>query len=138
MNSNPAMQNVGVRFWTGAAAFHRDIRKYRNYGFTFEVIGAIATDAVFEIQSAPPSAADDCVPQNVWTDVDAIPTCAGEVLAAGVDATFTIPAGTPVNSIGFGTLPCRPDAFIRPAAISGTTANVVITFIGGGPIGPGG
>jgi len=132
MNTNVGIQNEGVIAWDGLASFPRDIRKHARFGFSFEVTDVIAVDAVFNIQSAPPSDEDDCVAGD-FVPVAEVPTCAGPAEPAA-QATITIPAGTPVGTICAGTIPCRPDAFIQIASASGDTDNVSIVMIRQGPV----
>lgn len=134
MNSNPAIQNQANIAWDGAAATLHDIRKHVNFGWQFEVVGAIAVDAVFKIVSAVPNAANDCVPAAGRTDVPAIARCDG-ALVPGEVAEVTIPAGTPVGTVCSGTVPCRPAAFLGLAAVSGTTENVRAIMLRQYPIG---
>ena len=131
VQSNPAIQNVPMVAWDGAAARPGDVRNFVRFGWSFEVIAPIAVDAVFRVQSAPPSAADPCVP-DVFTDVDEVATCQGEAVG-GLFAEVTIPAGTPVGSICSGTIPCRPNAFVRLNSLSGTTASVLAILLRQGP-----
>lgn len=131
MNNNPGIQNIAVRAWNGTTAFARSIREFNHFGFVFEVIGAIAADAVFKVQAAPPSVGDPCVAGD-FVDVEAITICQ-EPLAPGTLATFTIPAGTPIGTICAGAIPCRPNVFVRLATVSGTVANVIANFLLQGP-----
>lgn len=131
MNSNVAIQNEGVVAWNGLASFPRDIRKHTRFAWSFEVTAAIAVDAVFNIQSAPPSDADPCVP-GVFVPVPEISIC-DNIAVPGPQATVTIPAGTPIGTICSGTIPCRPDAFVQLTAASGTTASVTAVMVRQGP-----
>lgn len=135
MNINVASQNNGLLAYTGinaaALAPAIDIRRHVNFGFTFQVKAAVAADAVFEIQAAPASAGDPCVP-GAFAAVPEVPVCD----SAGVPAAnsrITIPAGTPVGSICTATLPCRPNAFLKVVAVSGTTDSVVVVATLSGP-----
>src|SRR5262245_59611131 len=118
MNINVATQNQGVLAFANAAAIGSvggavDLRHHVNFGFTFQVIADIAADAVFEVEAAPASDADPCVP-GAWHDVAEVMSC--DWLTAGPPATkseIKIPAGTKAGSICTATLPCKPDAFIR-------------------------
>lgn len=132
MQSNVGIQNNATIAWDGAAAFAHDIRKFVRFGFSFEVTGVIAADAVFKVQAAPPSVADKCVP-GAFVDVAAITICQAPV-AAGALAEFRIPAGTPVGTVCAGTIPCRSGAFIRLASVSGTTGNVKAVLVRQGPM----
>lgn len=134
MNSNVGVQHQAVVAWTGAAAIARDLRRHARFGFVFEVTGAIAVDAVFGFEAAPASDADNCAP-GAFADVEEIAICNWNNPNLDLGrATVTIPAGTPVGTICAGTLPCKPDAFIRPEVISGTTANVRIVLVLDGPM----
>ena len=132
MNSNPAIQNVVSRAWDGSAAYAAEVRKFSDFGFSFEVIATITTDAVFKVQAAPVSAGNACNP-GTFADVEAIPTCAGEALADGELAQIVIPAGTPIGTICSGTIPCRA-AFVRLASVSGTVASVLASHVRQGPL----
>lgn len=131
MNSNPGIQNNATIAWDGTNAFAKDITKHVHFGWAFEVTGAIATAAVFKVQSAPPSANDPCVP-GAFTDVPAVGICQPPV--QGALATVTIPAGTPIGTVCAATVHCRPNAFVRLASVSGTTANVKAVLIRQGPM----
>lgn len=132
MNSNVGIQNVGTVAWDGVTARGYDIRKYVRFGWSFEVIGAIAADAVFNIQSAPPSEGDNCVP-GAWVAVPDVAICDRPAVPAA-QAIVTIPAGTPIGTVCAGTIPCRPDAFVRVNPAAGTTANVRAVLIRQGPM----
>lgn len=132
MNSNVGIQNEGTIAWNGTTSFARDIRKHVRFGWSFEVVTAIAVDAVFNIQSAPPSDADNCVP-GAFVPVPEISICDRPAVAAE-QATVIIPAGTPAGTICAGTIPCRPDAFVRLVPASGDTANVRAVMVRQGPM----
>lgn len=132
MNTNPGIQNNATVAWNGTTARPMDIRKYVNFGWSFEVIAALGADTVFKVQAAPPSPGDPCVP-GTFADVEAITICQAPV-QDGALATFTIPAGTPVGTVCAGTIPCRPGAFVRLAAVSGETADVLAVGIRQGPM----
>lgn len=132
MNPIPNVQNVPVMAWDGTAATARDITKHTRFGFTFEATADIAADAVFTVQSAPPSAADPCVP-GAFTDVEEVPICTA--VAAGTLAQITIPAGTKKGAICHAGLPCRPDKFIKLVAAGGDTANLIGLMVLSGPTG---
>ena len=131
MNSNPGIQNNGTLAWDGTTAAAKDITKYVHFGWVFEVVGAIAADAVFKVQSAPASAGNPCVP-GAFTDVPAVGIC--EAPAQGALAQVTIPAGTPVGTTCAVAVHCRPDQFVRLASVSGTVANVRAVLIRQGPM----
>lgn len=132
MNNNVAIQNEGAVSWTGAVMIPRDIRKHTRFAWSFEVFGVIAADAVFNIEAAPPSAGDPCVP-GAFVAVPEVSICDLPAVP-GPQATVTIPAGTPVGTICSGTIPCRPNAFVRLNPASGTVANVRAVLIRSGPM----
>lgn len=129
VQSNPAIQNVPSLAWDGTASYPGDIRKFVRFGWSFEVLTTLAADAVFNIEAAPASEADPCEP-GAFTAVPEVATCQGE--AVGAQATITIPAGTVAGSICSGTIPCRPNAFVRLTHISGG-ANVRAFLVRQGP-----
>lgn len=130
MNNNIMIQNVPAIAWDGTDSFGFDIRDYAKFGWGFEVVGAIAADAVFTAEAAPASDADDCV-AGAYVPVAAIATCSGGAVAG--DQTMTIPAGTAIGTICGGTVPCFADAFMRLAATSGDTQNVRVVMLRHGP-----
>jgi hypothetical protein len=137
MNLNVAAQNQGVLAWRAVAASNInpgiDLRHHVNFAFTFQVIDAIAVDAVFEFVAAPPSDADPCVP-GPFVDVEEVLTCRaswGTMPAA--ETKITIPAGTPEGSLCTATLPCKPNAFIKVQPVSGDTGMLHVVAILGGP-----
>jgi hypothetical protein len=132
MNHNVGIQNVGTVAWNGAAGRAFDIRPFVRFGWAFEVIAALGADTVFKVQSSPASEADPCVPSGVWTDVEAVSLCDAPAEAGDI-ATVTIPAGTPVGTVCAGTIPCRPDAFVRIQGVSGEVADVLAVLIRQGP-----
>lgn len=135
MNTNIAIQNVATVAWDGTTARAADIRPFTLFAWSFEVTADITTDAVFIVESADPSVADDCVP-DTFSNVQDIVLCQspGNTSTAG-DATITIPAGTVAGTILGGTIHCRPAAFVRLAADSGDTANVTAVIVRHGPTG---
>ena len=126
-------QHEGVIAWDGTTSYPRDIRHFVRFGFSFEVVAAIAVDAVFNIEAAPASAADNCAP-GTFAPVPEVSICDSPA-EPGPQATITIPAGTPVGSICRGTIPCRPNAFIRITPVSGDTADVRAVMVRSGPRG---
>jgi hypothetical protein len=133
MNYNYAIQNSGIVAWSGTVGTPVDLRKHVGFAFTFEVTADIVTEAVFHVESAPASEADVCLP-GTFVPVAEVLTCValwGTVPAP--NATIVIPAGTKKGQICSGTLPCKPDAFIRLAAGGGDTANVRAVVILHGP-----
>lgn len=135
MNLNTAVQNPGVLAFTGinAAAVSAavDIRRYNNYAFTFEVVAALAANTVFNVQAAPPSDADPCLP-GTFVDVPEVLTCTGVGIPAP-NSHITIPAGTPIGSICTAALPCKPDAFVKVVPVSGDTADIRVVVTLSGP-----
>jgi hypothetical protein len=129
---NQSVQNVSTRSWDGSAAYAKDLSHFNNFSWSMEVTADIVTDAVFNFESAPASAADRCVP-GTFTDVLEIARCTKP--AAGAKVGVTIPAGTKAGTICAASLPCKPDQFVKPKAISGDTANVVMTLLRSGPSG---
>lgn len=132
----PVQVNIGIGTtgtiaWDGTTAFPMDIRKHIRFGWSIEVTGAIAADAVFNIQSAPPSDANPCV-AGTWVAVPEVSICDFPAVP-GAQAKITIPAGTPVGTICSGTIPCRPNAFVRLVSSAGTTANVKVVALRQGP-----
>lgn len=131
MNSNIGLQTTGLIAWSGTTSFPRSLGTHTRFAFSFEARAAITADAVFHVQSAPPSAADKCLP-GTFTDVKEVAVCVAPAVPAGV-ATITIPAGTLAGAVCSGTLPCKPDEFIQLVPISGDTANVRIVLLLQGP-----
>jgi hypothetical protein len=130
MNINVATQSAGVLVFAGTTSSAVDIRHHVYFAFTFKVTAAIATAAVFEVQAAPPSAGDPCVP-GAFVAVPEVPICSSLAVPA-VNSRITIPIGTPIGSLCTATLPCRPAAFLKVIAVSGDTANVqVVTTLSG-------
>lgn len=122
VQSNITGQNVITYAWDGAAAagngFAQPINKFTRYAFSFEIVAVPAADIVIEFDSAPPSAADPCIP-GAFTPVEAVPMCENPALAG--NAQMTIPAGTPIGTVCGVALPCRPDVFVRPRIVAGGT-----------------
>lgn len=133
MNLNGASQHQGLIAWTGTAAVPIDIRHHVHYSFTFHTTAALAADAVFNVQSAPPSAADHCLP-GTFVPVAEVLTCVADWgTVPGPQATIVLPAGTPAGSVCTAALPCKPDAFVKLVAGSGPTASVEAVAILSGP-----
>lgn len=130
MNHNPGIQNTGLIAWNGTTSFIRKITDHNNYGFVFEVVGALAADAIFKFNSHPPSAGDPCVPGDA-TIVDEIQICQAPIVP-GTDAEFRIPANTPIGTVCSVALACYPDEFISLQHVSGG-ANVRAVLILNGP-----
>jgi hypothetical protein len=130
VQKNWAIQNQPRVAWTGAANRPIDIRKFVGFAFAFEVTTDLTADAVFAIESAPPSLADHCVP-GAFTSVPEIANCTGE--AVGTVSQVTIPNGTKAGTVCTGTIPCRPNAFVRLVAVSGPTNNVLAAAVLSGP-----
>lgn len=132
MNTNVGIQNVGSVAWDGLVSRAYDIRKFVRFGWSFEVIAALAADTVFEVEAAPASDADPCVPGD-WADVPEVSICDLPAVP-GAQSLITIPAGTPIGTICAGTIPCRPNAFVRIVPVSGDTADVRAVLIRQGPM----
>lgn len=133
MNSNVGIQNVGTVAWDGTASFAADIRKFVRFGWSFEVTVDLAADAVFNVQAAPPSDADPCVP-GAFAAVPEVAICDIPAEPAA-QATITLPAGTPAGTICAGTIPCRPNAFVRLTPVTpANAANVKVVLIRQGPM----
>jgi hypothetical protein len=135
MNLNVASQHAGVLAFTGinAAAVSApvDIRRHVHFAFTFQVIAALAADTIFNVQAAPPSDADPCLP-GTFVDVPEVLTCTG-IGTPLAHSHILIPAGTPIGSICTAALPCRPDAFIQVVPVSGDTADIRVVVTLSGP-----
>lgn len=132
MNLNYAIQNSGVLAWSGTAAAPVDIRKHVGFAFTFQTTADLAADTIFNVQSAPPSDTDPCVP-GTFVPVPEVLTCtANWGVVPGPQASIMIPNGTKKGALCTAALPCKPDAFIQLAAGSGDTAKVqaVVTLHG--------
>lgn len=129
VQSNPAIQNVPSLAWDGSTAAAADIRHFNRFGWSFEVLTTLTADAVFNVQAAPPSASDNCVP-GTFEAVPEVATC--QDADAGPQATITIPSGTEAGTICSGTIPCRPNAFVRLNHVSGG-ANVRAILVRQGP-----
>jgi hypothetical protein len=132
VNLNYAIQNSGRLLWDGAASAAIDIRHHVGFAFTFEVMNDLANDTIFNVQAAPPSDADICVP-GAFVPVPEVLTCVADFAAVPApQATIMLPAGTIAGSLCTATLPCRPDAFIALAAGGGDTGSVraVVTLHG--------
>jgi len=125
---NYGLQNQAQTAFAAAAVASApvDIRGYVGFSFTANVITAIATDAVFNVQAAPPSDADPCLP-GTFVDVPEVPICSVPAVPAP-QSTFAIPAGTPAGARCSIFMPCKPDAFIQVLPVSGDTANVEIVI----------
>jgi hypothetical protein len=134
VNSNIAIQNVGTLAWDGAQSFSFDIRKFTRFAWSFEVVGPITVNAVFGFEAAPPSTQDPCVPGQ-FSPVAEIALCSQPAFtnAPSEPARVTIPAGTAVRTICGGTIPCRPNAFVRIVPISGSTSSIRAVMLRQGP-----
>jgi hypothetical protein len=131
MNINVASQNNGLLAFSAAAAASPpiDIRHHVNFGFTFHATADLAADAVFNVQAAPASDADPCLP-GAFADVPEVPLCSNGAVPAP-NSHIVIPSGTPAGAICTATLPCRPGAFIKVLPVSGAGVDVVVVL--GGP-----
>lgn len=130
MNFNYSIQHQGLVVWDGAAAHPVDIRKHVGFSFTFEVVADLAADAVFNVQAAPASDADPCVP-GTFVPVAEVLTCVSDWGAqAAPQATIILPAGTKKGQICSAALPCKPDAFVQLVSTTGASVRVVATLSG--------
>lgn len=131
VNSNIAIQYVPTVAWDGTTAFGFDIRKFTRFAWAFEVTADLAADAVFNVQAADPSAADNCV-AGAYGPVAEVATCDATAEAAA-QAQITIPAGTVAGTVCTGTVPCTPGAFMRMNHVSGGE-DVRVAMVRGGPM----
>jgi hypothetical protein len=134
MNINTASQNAGVVAWDGLAVHPVHIRNYNNFSFSFLATADIVADAVFEMQAAPASPADPCLP-GTFVDVPEVQTCvaAFHPVTPAAKTTITIPAGTKKGAQCSAAPPCRSGAFLQLKVGSGDTAKVLATAILSGP-----
>jgi hypothetical protein len=134
MNINYASQNAGVVAWDGTAAYPVHIRNYNNFAYSFHATADIVADAVFEVQAAPASAGDPCLP-GTFADVPEILTCVAAFVPAVPDTktTITIPAGTKKGQQCSAAIPCRSGAFLQLKVGSGDTAKVQAVAVLNGP-----
>jgi hypothetical protein len=132
MQSNVGIQNQGVIVWDGAASYPRDITKHVRFGFVFEIVTTLAADTIFNVQAAPESAADPCLP-GTFVPVPEISICDIPAVA-GPQASVFLPAGTLAGTICAGTIPCRPNKFVQLVGGGGDVANVRIVMVRQGPI----
>lgn len=131
MINNPGIQTPGVIGWDGTTAYARRINDYVDFGFVFETVADLTADAVFAVQFAPPSTADDCVP-GAFVDAIDNAVCAGPDFVPGGPALITIKAGTPAGSVCSATVPCRGGKFTKLRAVSGA-ADVRAVILTQGP-----
>jgi len=130
MNLNGASQNQGIIAWSGTASAPIDIRKHVSYSFTFEVTADLAADAVFNVQSAPASDVDPCVP-GTFVPVEEVLTCtAGWGVQPLPQATIVLPAGAKKGSICTAALPCKPDAFVQLVGVGAANVRAVAVLSG--------
>lgn len=130
MNLNGASQHQGVLAWSGTASTPVDIRRHNNFSFTFQTTADLAADAVFNVQSAPPSDADPCVPGS-FEDVPEVLLCMATWGATpGPKTEIVIPSGTKKGAICTAALPCRPDAFVQLVGTGAATVIGVATLSG--------
>ena len=133
MNLNGASQNQGLIAWTGTAAVPIDIRRHVNYSFTFKVTADLAADAVFNVQSAPASDVDICLP-GTFAPVSEVLTCISDFGAQPLpQATIVLPSGTKAGSVCTAALPCRPNAFVQLVSGGGPVASVQAVAVLSGP-----
>lgn len=133
MNFNYSIQNAGAVAWNGTAAVPVDIRPYIGFSFSFQVLADIAADTKFNIQAAPPSDADACLP-GAFADIEEVLTCvAGGWVQPGPKSEITIPAGTKKGSLCSASLPCRPGAFIQAVGAGAGAAAIMVVVTLHGP-----
>jgi hypothetical protein len=133
MNFNYAIQNSGVIAWDGTAGPAIDLRRHIGHSFTFQVTADLVADAVFNVQAAPPSGADPCIP-GTFVPVPEVLTCISDWGAVpGPQAAIMLPAGTKKGAICTAALPCTPNAYIRLASGSGDVAKVLAVAVLHGP-----
>ena len=112
MNINYGIQHSSKLAWSGTAAAPIDIRHHVGFSFSFETTAALAADTIFNVESAPPSDVDPCLP-GTFVPVPEVLTCvAGCGAVPGPSASIVLPAGTE-RAHCTATLPCKPDAFVR-------------------------
>lgn len=127
---NGASQHQGVLAWDGTAAKAIDIRRHNNFSFTFQTLADLAADAVFNVQSAPPSGADPCLP-GTFEDVPEVLLCMASWGAVPeAQSEIVIPSGTKKGALCTATLPCRPDAFVQVVGTGAATVIAVATLSG--------
>jgi hypothetical protein len=116
---NYGLQHAAKTAFLAAAAASPpvDIRGYISFSFTLNILNDIATDTVFNIQAAPASDADPCVP-GAFEDIPEVVICDYPAVP-GPQSTFMIPAGTKAGSRCNAFMPCRPGAFIIVVPLSG-------------------
>jgi hypothetical protein len=130
MINNPGIQTKGLLTWTGAASLPKKISDFIDFGFVFEVVGALAAPAIFVVQFHDADEVDECTPET-GVDASESAVCAGPLFSPG-PATFTIPANTPIGTVCSGTVPCREGKFISLRHVSGG-ANVRAVLMLQGP-----
>lgn len=132
VQSNIAIQNSPRVLWTGSGTARSfDILKITRFAFAFEVTADLTADAVFNIEAAPGSEADPCVP-GTFAPVPEVATCQGGAEAA--QATVTIPSGTTAGTVCSGTIPCRPGRHVRLTPVTpADAANVLVAAVLQGP-----
>jgi hypothetical protein len=135
MQLNYAIQNSGRIAWSGGAtpaAPAIDIRRHVGFALTFYVVADIGADTTFEVQAAPPSQANPCLP-GTFAPVPEVLTCTADWgVQPGVKTEILIPNGTKAGAICTAAIPCAPDAFIKLVGGTGDVADVeaVVTLHG--------
>lgn len=130
VQSNIAVGTTGVVAWDGTTSRPMDITTHTRFAWSFEVLTTLTEDAVFNIEAAPASDSDPCVP-GTFEAVPEVATCSGTA-EPGPQATVTIPSGTVAGTVCGGTIPCRPNKFVRLTHVSGG-ANVRAVGLRQGP-----
>jgi hypothetical protein len=132
MNNNVAIQNVGTVAWDGTTSYPGDIRRFTRFAWSFETTADLTADAIFNVEAAPPSPADNCLP-GTFEPVEEISICDVPAIP-GPQATITIPDGTLAGTVCSGTIPCVPNAFVRLTALAGQTPTIRAVLIRQGPM----
>jgi hypothetical protein len=131
---NASMQHFGVLAWDGAAPASIDVRRHQNFSWSFEnPTLALTADTIFNVEAAPPSDADNCVPGAFYPVAEVLTCTSGAWVVPAPQATIMIPNGTPAGSKCSATIPCKPDAFVRIVGASGETGSVRVVMILSGP-----
>lgn len=130
MNHNVTQDYPAVVAWTGTAANPVMLLGTVYFGFTFQAMAALTDDAVFTVDAAPVSDTDLCAPGE-FKPVMHIEPCASPSLTT-IPEEIKIAKGTAKGQLCYGTLPCPPGAFIRLAAKSGPTKDIMATVTLGG------
>lgn len=126
---NVGADNPGVLAWSGTTAIPRKIGGWNGFSFVFEVLAPLAADTIFNLQFAPVSDADPCLP-GTFANFAEPNTCVEPTFEG--QTRFVIEAGTPVGSICSFTPACAGGPFAQLVAVSGDTADVRGVLVWGG------